>query len=295
MSESILARCRVVLVRPHFSGNLGSVARVMRNFGLKDLVLVAPLAKKDHKDATMMAVHGIQVLQDARVVLTLAGAIADCGFVVATSGEVGGLMRKGYWGTPEEKVPAVLAALDRGPAALVFGPEPSGLTVDEITACHGMMYIPADDVYPSLNLAQAVAVCLYELRKQWLKRQPDAGGLDPPAGYAEQERMFAHLKESLAAVRFLWDFRSEGIYHVVRHVITRAMPTTKELRIFHGLAKQLLYVANRWGVTHPIEGRPPPVADLEAGQVPAPRTPISGDGSDGGKVEPTEGEPLRDA
>ena len=205
----------------------------------------------------MMAVHGLDVLTAARTVPTLADAVADCVFVLATSGEVGGLARKGFWGTPEEKVPALLAALDRGPAAVVFGPEPSGLTVDEIAACHGMMFVPADPEYPSLNLAQTVAVCLYELRRQWLKHQPNQDAMDPPAPYEDQERAFAHLKESLTAVRFLWDFRADGTFHVLRQVIARAMPTRKELNLLHGLAKQLLFVAKRWGVTHPRDGRPP--------------------------------------
>lgn len=257
MSDSTLARCRVVLVRPHYAGNIGAAARVMRNFGLRELVLVDPVAEPRDKAAAMMAVHGLPVLKEARVASTLAEAVADCGFVLATSGEVGGLTRKGFWGTPEEKVPALLDALDRSATAIVFGPEPSGLTVEEIAACHGMMFVPADAEYPSLNLAQSVAVCVYELRRQWLKRGRPAEGLEPPAPYADQERAFAHLREGLTAVRFLWDFRADGTFHVVRHMLTRAMPTTKELRVLHGLAQQLLFVARRWGVTHPRDGRPP--------------------------------------
>ncbi|MFO0846994.1 MAG: RNA methyltransferase [Gemmataceae bacterium] len=252
-----LTRCRVVLVRPHYPGNLGSVARVMTNFGLSDLVLVEPYANPQHLDAVMMAVRGLPVLTAARTAPTLADAVADCVRVVATSGETGGLVRKGFWGTPEEQVPAVLDALDHGPTALVFGPEPSGLTVDEIAACHGIMFIPADAAYPSLNLAQSAAVVLYELRKQWLKRQPGRPQPEPPAGYAEQERAFAQLKEGLTAVRFLWDDRSDGQFHVLRQLLTRGLPTRKELDMLHGLAKQLQYVADRWGVTHPRDGRPP--------------------------------------
>lgn len=252
-----LTRCRVVLVRPHYPGNLGSVARVMANFGLSELVLVDPYANRQHPDAVMMAVRGLPVLAAARTVPTLADAVADCARVIATSGETGGLVRKGFWGTPEEKVPVVLDALDHGPTALVFGPEPSGLTVEEIAACHGMMFIPAGAEYPSLNLAQSVAVVLYELRKQWLKRSPGLPATEPPAGYVEQERAFAQLKEGLTAVRFLWDDRSDGQFHVLRQLLTRGLPTRKELDLLHGLARQLQYVADRWGVTHPRDGRPP--------------------------------------
>lgn len=251
MSDSVLHRCRVVLVRPHYAGNVGSVARVVRNFGLRDLVLVDPVADLANPDAKMMAVHGQNILAAARVVPTLAEAVADCCFVLATSGETGGLARKGFWGTPEEKMPSLLEGQDRGPVALVFGPEPSGLTLDDITACHGSIFIPADAEYPSLNLAQAVAVVLYELRRQWLKRTPSPEPPELPAGYTDVERMFAHLREALIGVRFLWDFRSDGIFHVLRSVIARGMPTHKELRILHGLAKQLQYIARRYRIPDP--------------------------------------------
>jgi tRNA/rRNA methyltransferase len=259
----MLSRCRVVLVRPHYAGNVGSAARVMRNFGLTDLVLVDPVAAVRTLDATMMATRGLPILQAARVVPTLAEAVADCTWVLATSGETGGVKRQGFWGTPEEQVPAVLAALADGPAALVFGPEPSGLTVPEIAACHAMAFIPADPGYPSLNLAQAVAVMVYELHRQsrhTAPAPPVAAG-DRPAGFADQERMFAKLKEALTAVRFLWDFRGDGIFHVIRQVIVRGRPTLKELAVFHGLAGQLSYVARRYGVVHPRDGRPPPGDD----------------------------------
>lgn len=259
-----LTRCRVVLVRPHYAGNVGAAARAMKNFGLTDLVLVDPVADVNRIDARSLTVRAYGVLDTARVVGTLPEAVADCGFVLAASGETGGLTRKGFWGTPEEKLPALLDALPETPTALVFGPEPHGLTAAEVASCHGSMFIPADPEYPSLNLAQAVAVCLYELRRQWLKRTPaaDVSGAEPPAAFADQERAYEHLREALAAVRFLWDFRSDGVFHVLRQMFVRARPTHKEVRLLHGLAKQLLHAADRWGVPHPRDGRPP---KLDAG------------------------------
>ena len=254
MTETLLTRCRVVLVRPHYAGNVGSVARLVRNFGLRELVLVDPIADLTEKEARMFAVHGREILESAVIVSTLEEALADCRYVLATSGETGGITRKGFHGSPEAQLPVLLDALSMGPAAIVFGPEPSGLNVAEIAMAHGMIFIPVSDDYASLNLSQAVAICLYELRKQWLKRG-DASKLDrdPPASYAEQERLYDHLKESLTDVRFLWDFRSDGIFHVLRQTIARAMPTAKELKVFHGLAKQLRFVAKTWGVPHPHE------------------------------------------
>jgi len=246
-----LTRCRVVLVRPHYAGNLGAVARGMANFGLRELVLVDPVANKQSMDAVMMATHGLDILETARVVGTLAEAIADCSFVLSTSGEIGGLKRRGYWGTPEEKLPALIDVLPVAPAAIVFGPEPHGLTIDEITLCHGMMFIPTDPGHESLNLAQAVVAVLYELRKLWLARDGRGPAPEVPASFESQERMFAHLTEALTAQRFLWDFRAGGIFHVLRTVIVRGRPTQKEIDVFHGLATQLLYIAKTYRVPHP--------------------------------------------
>jgi len=263
MSDLSLVNCRVVLVRPHYHGNLGSAARVMKNFGLRDLVLVEPIANPKKPEALMMAMRGTDILEQCRTVKTIAEAIADCGYVLATSGEIGGLRRQGFWGTPEEKLPALVESLAVGKAAILFGPEPSGLTVEEISATHGSVYIPADLDFPSLNLAQSVAVVLYELRKQFLHVRPVAyGNIEPLADYNQQEHLFRHLKEALTAIRFLWDFRQDGIFHVLRQVIGRARPTLKEVSVYHGLAKQLLFVAKFWGVTHPRDGRPPKLLPL---------------------------------
>src|SRR5262245_9894446 len=192
-----LQRCRIVLVRPHYAGNLGSTARVMRNFGLTELVLVAPYASTDDLEARRLATHGLSILDGARVVSELGEAVADCAFTLATSALTGGIHRRGMIGTPDELMPRLLEAAEAGPVALVFGPEPHGLSNDEIGRCHGLVHIPVDPDFPALNLAQAVTVCCYELRKAWsaavnVERQEPAPG-PVVAPHADQERMFEHL------------------------------------------------------------------------------------------------------
>jgi tRNA/rRNA methyltransferase len=249
MSDTTLGRCRIVLVRPHYAGNLGSTARVMRNFGLNDLVLVAPYASVNDLEARRLATHGLPLLDAARVVPDLGEAVADCVLTLATSALTGGIVRKGMTGTPGEMMPQLLAAAERGPVALVFGPEPHGLTNEEIGRCHGLVHIPVDPNYPALNLAQAVTVCCYELRRAWSARvnverkEPEAG--PPVAPHADQERMFEHLREGLAAVGFLFGDRQESLMHSMRQLIGRALPSPQEVRMLHGLARQLLWIARR--------------------------------------------------
>src|SRR3954469_24874845 len=100
-----LSRCRVVLVRPHYPGNLGATARVMRNFGLTDLVLVDPVCSTNDLEARRMATHGLAVLDAARVVPDLGAALTDCVYTLATSAKSDGVVREGVSGTPEEKLP----------------------------------------------------------------------------------------------------------------------------------------------------------------------------------------------
>jgi tRNA/rRNA methyltransferase len=239
-----LMNCRVVLVRPQIAANLGATARVMRNLGCADLVLVGPAADPADPQARRLSTHGEEVLDRCRVVRELGEAVADCTTVAATSARTGGLFRAQSAGTPADIVPHLVAAMRTGPAALVFGPEPTGLTNAEVTRCHFLIHIPTDPTYPALNLAQAVAICLYELRCAWLRR-----GAGPPAPerapFAEQERMFEHLRAALEAVHFLYGEKADSLMHALRHLIGRAGPTPMEVGVLHGLARQILWFAGR--------------------------------------------------
>lgn len=244
-----LANVRVVLVRTHYAGNLGSVARAMRNFGLSDLVLVAPYATPNDLDARRLATHGLPVLDAARTVPDLGAALADCTLTLATSSLTAGITRRGMIGTAAEMMPRLLAAAATGPVAVVFGPEPHGLSNDEIGRCGGLVHVPVDPAFPSLNLAQAVTICCYEL---WQARSAALTAERPAdthtakvATHAEQERMFEHLREAFTAAGYLFGARADGLMHAVRQFLGRAKPTPQEVRLMHGLARQLLHVTGK--------------------------------------------------
>jgi tRNA/rRNA methyltransferase len=240
-----LQNCRVVLVRTQFAGNLGSVARVMRNFGLSQLVLVAPEASRADRQARQLSTHGQAILDQARVVADFGEAIADCVLVAGTSARVGGPYRRQSHGLPDDILPRLLDAAASGPVALVFGPERDGLTNAEVTRCHYLIHIPSDPDYPALNLAQAAAVCLYELRRAWLRRTDAPAPADPPAPVAVQERLFESLRVALEEVHFLYGDKAGPLMHALRHLLGRAGPTTMEVDVLFGLARQLRWVAGR--------------------------------------------------
>lgn len=254
--------CRVVLVRPQNAGNIGSVARAMCNMGTRDLVLVAPEASPRDELAVALATrHADFILESARIVASLDEAIADCVLTAGTSARIGGLYRRQTVLSLPEAGPKVVEAMPSGPVALVFGPERTGLENDEITHLHWQITIPADDRYPVMNLAQAVTVCLWEVRRAWLTRaeNPPSATL-PPAPFGDQDRMFRRLREALTRVRFLRGGRANALFHAVRHLIGRAQPSAMEVKLLLGLAQQLNYIADRATLNDPAtehtEGNP---------------------------------------
>src|SRR6267154_3076353 len=106
-----LELCRVVLVETHYPGNLGATARVMRNMGLHDLVLVNPVADPLDTQALQLSTHGEQILRSARQATTFDDAVSDCVMVVGTSARVGGLFRQQSVGSPEGILPEVAKTL----------------------------------------------------------------------------------------------------------------------------------------------------------------------------------------
>ncbi len=246
--------CRVVLVRTRIAANIGAAARVMRNMGLAELVLVAPEASPADPEARRLAAHGEEVLERCRLVGELGEAVADCLVVAATSARVGGLTRRQFVGTPDEIVPHLIEAMTNGPIALVFGPESSGLSNVEVTRCHYLIHVPTDPAYPVLNLAQTAAICTYELRRHWLRRTAAPTLLpkpDAPAPFADQERAFEHLRQALEDVHFLWNDKADSLMHALRHLLGRAGPTPMEVDVLHGLARQLRWFARNRGSSEP--------------------------------------------
>jgi tRNA/rRNA methyltransferase len=235
--------CRIVLVRPEVAANIGAAARAMRNLGASDLVLVAPVADPADRQARQLSTHGEEILDRCRVVPALESALGDCVQAAGTSARTGGAFRRQSVGTPEEVMPRLVEAMPAGPVALVFGPEPTGLTNAEVERCHHLIHVPTDPTYPALNLAQAVAICLYELRKAWLKRQGPSPGRAEVAPLADQERMFDGLRSALEKIGFLFGDRADSLMFCLRHLIGRAQPTPMEVKVLLGLARQIDWFA----------------------------------------------------
>jgi len=223
----------IVLVEPSHPGNIGAVARAMKNMGLERLVLVSP-RQFPHSEAITRASGADDVLAKARLVTTVAEAVAGCGFIVATTSRT----RDQYFRVADvrEAAERVLAESRRGPAAVLFGSERAGLTNEQVEAAHLLIRIPASAAYPSLNLAMAVQIVAYELfraRGVQIDTAPAAGPLADPE---EMERLFGHLAQVLEAIDFR--DRTQGGTHLMarlRRLFQRAALDRNEVNILRGI------------------------------------------------------------
>ncbi|MEG4271669.1 MULTISPECIES: RNA methyltransferase [unclassified Microcoleus] len=164
------ANIRIVLVEPAGPLNVGSVARVMKNMGLHQLVLVNPQCDHLGEEARLMAVRAADILETAKVVESLPAALVGCVRAIATTGDDSRSLPT-QLEEPAEALPWLLEA----PSALIFGREDCGLTNAELNRTQRLIRIPSSDAYTSLNLAQAVAICCYELYREQGRGKKEQG------------------------------------------------------------------------------------------------------------------------
>ena len=224
---------RIVLVGTTHPGNIGAVARAMKNMGLSDLALVGP-RHFPHDDATARASGATDVLDNARVFKTLEEAIEDCAYVAGASAR----SRTINWPTmgPRDCAERMIRESAGGKVAAVFGPEKTGLHNDDLDLCDTLLSIPANPDFSSLNLAMAVQVFTYELR---VASMLDAGPVfeteAPPATNQEMEHFYAHLERVLRDVQFLDPDNPRHLMRRLRRLFVRARPDKNEINILRGM------------------------------------------------------------
>ena len=232
---------RLVLVRPEEAGNIGAAARVARNFGLSHLVLVDPRTLCPG-DAVKWA-HGAEdVLEGADHCATLAEALRGCARTYALTRRRGRL--RGAYLSPRDAAAETAARLRAGqPVAWVFGPESRGLATQEVSLCSARVTIPTSPLQPSLNLAQAVAVCAYEIGMATSVDSPAAPRRE--AAWEERDALYRHLEVALLAIRFLYPHTARSRMAALRALLERAALTPREARLLRGMARQMDWAAGR--------------------------------------------------
>jgi len=226
-----LARVRIVLVRPETPANIGAVARALRNAGLLGLDLVSPGDWKT-VDSWRTAWGAQDVLEDARVFSDLGGALVGAHLSAAFSGRP----PRGAITLDVREMAAVVGAMSQDEtAALVFGPETTGLTQGELALCGTRVMIPSHPAQPSLNLSHAVMVAAYEVLRA--ARHPDEG--PRRATHDEKERMLSLLRDGLRAIAALPSRETDRYFKDWRALFQRADLTPDEVRLLEHMARKM--------------------------------------------------------
>lgn len=229
-----------VLFHPRSAGNIGAVARALKNMGFADLRIVAA-RKPASAAARKMAVHGRDVLDAAGIYPDLKSAIADCTVTVGTTA------REGPYRSAARPLRAAIAELAAlappNRIAFIFGPEDFGLTNRELKLCQSLITIPASPDYRSLNLAQALLLVAYELRLAC--SAPAAEELAPvrAATAAKVDAMFERMARALVRIGFLPADNPDHIMFAIREIFGRTRLAPREVDILNGVARQIEWFA----------------------------------------------------
>jgi tRNA/rRNA methyltransferase len=236
MPDAWMDNLRVVLVRARNPLNIGAAARAMSNFGLLRLRLVTPWEPSYHSACS--AVGAGAVMEDSEVFSSVAEAVADCALVVGTTA-VGERELQHPLLVLEEGAGKIRQAAQMGPVAILFGSEKTGLANAELSHCHFLMRIPTRVEHISMNLGQAVAICVYEIARG---SQPIQPACEPHPAPAEQlERLTGRLGEALAACGYQPGPASAAEEEKLRRFVHRLALDKNDAEILLGMLRQMLW------------------------------------------------------
>ncbi len=230
----VLGRIRVVLSHTSHPGNIGATARAMKTMGLSRLYLVKP-KHFPHPEAQALATGASDLLDNAVVTDSLDLALAGTVMAVAVTARHRDLSHE--VASCRNACERIVRETAHGDIALVFGTERSGLTISEVGKCRLIATIPADETYPSLNLAQAVQVFAYELRMAVSAQRdtvPETGIVDL-AAHDDVERLYEHLERVMIETGFLNPAQPNRLMQRLRRLFARARLEKDEVSILRGI------------------------------------------------------------
>lgn len=240
MEIALLSRIRIVLVETTHPGNIGGVARAMKNMGLSDLALVKPHYFPDSQ-ASARASGADDILDRAGLYEDIASAVAGCHVVMGASARLRSIRWPEF--CPRSAASHIVAQDDYVRTAILFGREHSGLTNEELERCHYLLHIPSDPDFSSLNLAAAVQVVAYELRVAQMAGV--SGSAELPLDREEGEQLasgavmlsfYGHLEQALKDFGYLHERRmSPSIMHRLHRIFNRSHLENAEVHLLRGI------------------------------------------------------------
>jgi len=237
---SMLNNIEIILVGAKYAGNVGSVARAMRNMGLGCLRLAAPKCSIDD-EAHRMARSDNPVLDGVRTFRSLGAALRGIRLVVGTTGKQGGNREQTF--NVRSLVPLILSHAAKRKVGIVFGPEDTGLIDDDLMRCQMLLRIPTQPQAHSINLAQAVMIVSYELYLGHLECDPERV---PVLATVEQiEAMYQQLEAALRTIDFLHDENAHHMMFRLRRLLGRTGLERSDVGILRGIARQIAWLGHK--------------------------------------------------
>ena len=227
----------VVLVRPRNPLNIGAAARAMSNFGAQRLRLVNPYAVAFREARS--AVGALSLLKNAEEFSTVAEAVADCSLVVGTTAARNRVLQIPVRTLGPQPTRSIHAQLKKSRVALLFGSEKIGLTNDDFSHCHWLLTIPTESDHISMNLGQAVSVCLYELARGKATRTPATAVDLATAGDAEQ--ITQGLLEALGLSGYIKPGTNEMFEKKARRLVRKLNLEAYDAKLLLGMVRQVLW------------------------------------------------------
>lgn len=217
----------IILVKPQLGENIGAAARIMANFGIDDLRIVAPRDGWPNQQAIDMAANASKLVENAKIFQTLEEASSDLQFLYALTARERQM---------DKQVISSREIILREHTGFVFGAERTGLTNDEISLCDQIISIPVDEKYKSINLAQSVAIICYEISEQKIKTE-----LRELANKDELNSMFDSLFSELEKRGYFQEENKKaGMITNIRTMFTRAEFSSQEVKTLRGIVNSLL-------------------------------------------------------
>jgi len=237
----VLNNIGVILLYPKKSGNVGSTARVMKNFGINNLSVVSRRDVLNTFQAKKMAVHADDLLKQAKRYKSLKEATSEFSIVIGTTGKF------------HKDAPTTITADDfnnlllfakKNKIGFLFGPEDRGLSGEELSFCNYSLTIPTSKSYPSLNLSQAVGIVAYDLFTR--ANNVVTGTTKKLAKRESFELLYEKMKQLYLEIGFLDRINPERVMKLIRNIYDRAFLEEREIRVLLGIIKQTnWYIKNK--------------------------------------------------
>lgn len=235
--SNMLNNIYIILAEPIYNGNLGSVARAMKNFGLTSLILVNPEARIDSSMARKMSVSAYDILKNAEIYNNLEDAVSDFQYLLGTTNRKRAASDKYF--TARGVTNKLLKYSGKYKTGILFGREDKGLTNNELSYVNEIINIPTSPKLSSLNLAQAVLLIGYEIYQKLNEKGLSQTPSYTAAGVKRKEYLYKRIEKLLNSLKFSGKHKREEILHTLKFLFNRAVPSKREIDILQGIFKEI--------------------------------------------------------